>query len=135
MLYSSSRAGFKLTTWLVIGTDCIGNCKSNYHKITATTTPLCLIQLSTGFTMIRNTKYLAWNYHFTFSIYNVLSLIKPSISNPLKGSYSNNNPVLWKQFYSPIDIKNTQKKSCFIYAANINQQKQLQRNYIGNIIV
>jgi hypothetical protein len=28
--------GFKLTTLVVIGTDCIGNCKSNYHMITTT---------------------------------------------------------------------------------------------------
>jgi hypothetical protein len=27
--------GFKLTTSVVIGTDCIGSCKSNYHMITA----------------------------------------------------------------------------------------------------
>jgi hypothetical protein len=27
-------AGFKLTTLVVIGTDCTGNCKSNYHMIT-----------------------------------------------------------------------------------------------------
>jgi hypothetical protein len=33
-------AGFELTTLMVIGTDCIGNHKSNYHTIT-TTTPLC----------------------------------------------------------------------------------------------
>jgi hypothetical protein len=30
---------FELTTSVVIGTDCIGSCKSNYHTITATTTP------------------------------------------------------------------------------------------------
>ena len=28
---------FELTTSVVIGTDCIGSCKSNYHTITATT--------------------------------------------------------------------------------------------------
>ena len=33
--------GFKLTT-LVIGTDCIGSCKSNYHKITTTSAPQLL---------------------------------------------------------------------------------------------
>jgi hypothetical protein len=33
-------AGFELTTLVVIGTDCIGSCNSNYHTITATTTPL-----------------------------------------------------------------------------------------------
>ena len=35
--YTSSWAGFKLTTLVMIGTDCIGSCKSNYHTITATT--------------------------------------------------------------------------------------------------
>jgi hypothetical protein len=32
-------AGFKLTTLVVMGTDSIGSCKSNYHTITATTAP------------------------------------------------------------------------------------------------
>jgi hypothetical protein len=31
--------GFELSTPVVIGTDCIGSCKSNYHMITATTAP------------------------------------------------------------------------------------------------
>jgi hypothetical protein len=31
--------GVEHTTSVVIGTDCIGSCKSNYHTITATTTP------------------------------------------------------------------------------------------------
>jgi hypothetical protein len=31
--------GFDLTALVVIGTDCIGSCKSNYHMITATTAP------------------------------------------------------------------------------------------------
>ena len=30
-------AEFELTTWMVIGTDCIGSCKSNYHTITTKT--------------------------------------------------------------------------------------------------
>jgi hypothetical protein len=29
-------AGFELTALVVIGTDCIGSCKSNYHMITTT---------------------------------------------------------------------------------------------------
>ena len=36
MLYTSR---FDLTTSAVISTDCIGNWKSNYHTITATTAP------------------------------------------------------------------------------------------------
>ena len=31
--------GFELATLVVIGTDCIGSCKSNYHTITTTTAP------------------------------------------------------------------------------------------------
>ena len=33
-------AGFELTTLVVIGTDCIGSCKSNYHTITTTMPPM-----------------------------------------------------------------------------------------------
>jgi len=32
-------AWFELTTLVVVGTDCIGSCESNYHMITATTAP------------------------------------------------------------------------------------------------
>jgi len=32
-------AGFELTALMVIGTDCIGSYKSNYHAITTTATP------------------------------------------------------------------------------------------------
>jgi hypothetical protein len=39
MLYTSPWAGFELKTSVVIGTDCICSCKSNYHTITATMTP------------------------------------------------------------------------------------------------
>ena len=35
----SPLAGFKLTTLVVIGTDCTSSCKSNYHTITTMTTP------------------------------------------------------------------------------------------------
>ena len=36
MLYTSPSSRFELTTSVVIGTDCICSCKSNYHTITAT---------------------------------------------------------------------------------------------------
>jgi hypothetical protein len=35
MLYTWPWAEFELTTSVVIGTDCKGRCKSNYHTITA----------------------------------------------------------------------------------------------------
>ena len=39
MLYTSPWSRFKPTTSVVLDTDYIGRCKSNYHRITATTTP------------------------------------------------------------------------------------------------
>ena len=39
MLCSSPWSRFELTASVVIGTDCTGSCKSNYHSITATTAP------------------------------------------------------------------------------------------------
>jgi hypothetical protein len=35
--YTSSWMGLELTTLVVIGTDCIGSCNSNYHMIMTTT--------------------------------------------------------------------------------------------------
>jgi hypothetical protein len=35
MLYTLPWSRFKLTTSVVMGTDCIGSCESNYHTITA----------------------------------------------------------------------------------------------------
>jgi hypothetical protein len=37
--YTSPWTGFDLTTLVVIGTDCIGSCKSNYHAITTRKMP------------------------------------------------------------------------------------------------
>jgi hypothetical protein len=39
MLYTSPWSSFELTTLVVIGIDCIGSYKSNYHTITTTTAP------------------------------------------------------------------------------------------------
>jgi len=45
MLYTSPWSRFELTTSVVIGTDCIGSCKSNYHTIMATTAPYSMYEL------------------------------------------------------------------------------------------
>ena len=39
ILYTSPWSRIELTTSVMIGTDCIGSCKSNYNTITATTAP------------------------------------------------------------------------------------------------
>jgi hypothetical protein len=46
MLYTSPWSIFELTTSMVIDTDCIGSCKSNYHTITTTTAPWLHINIS-----------------------------------------------------------------------------------------
>jgi len=40
--YTSPWTGFKLTTLMVICTDCTGSCKSNYHMIPTTTVPFSI---------------------------------------------------------------------------------------------
>ena len=40
MLYTSPWSRFEHTTSVVVGIDCIGSCRSNYHAITATTNPV-----------------------------------------------------------------------------------------------
>ena len=45
-------AGFELTTFLVIDTDCIGSCKSNYHSIKTTTIPHCTLNKVIDWDMI-----------------------------------------------------------------------------------
>ena len=46
MLYTSPWSRFELTTSVVIGTDCIDSCKSNYHMITVTTAPFILEEIN-----------------------------------------------------------------------------------------
>jgi hypothetical protein len=41
-------AEFELTTLVVIGTDCIGSYKSNYHTITTTTAPVIELRLDSN---------------------------------------------------------------------------------------
>ena len=66
--------GFELTTLVVIGTDCIGSCKSNYHMITTTTTP----NIDTG--SFISTKF---SLHITMLLHAIYSC------NPISGSLFN----------------------------------------------
>jgi hypothetical protein len=44
MLYTSPWSRFELTTSVVMGIDCIGSCKYNYHAIMPTTAPLFVFE-------------------------------------------------------------------------------------------
>jgi len=54
----SPWAGFKLTTLVVIGTDCIGSCKSNSHTITTMMAPIQYFRIQTRW------KFLFFLNHF-----------------------------------------------------------------------
>jgi hypothetical protein len=68
MLYTSPWSRFKLTASVVIGTDCIGSCKSNYHAITVTSAPHRLNTnvdcrlLNDPCVQISRTRNPAWGY-------------------------------------------------------------------------
>jgi hypothetical protein len=72
MLYSSPWARVEPITSVVIGTDCIGSSKSNYHTITATTTP----------------KHLFMNDIAKFNIVLVSQYYNVSICTSIKSTYT-----------------------------------------------
>ena len=62
MLY---RTELELTTLVMVGTDCIGSCKSNYHTITTTTDPGVPVE-KTDLSQVSDTLY-----HIMFSEYEI----------------------------------------------------------------
>ena len=60
--------GFELKTLVVIGTDCIGSCKSNYHTIVTTTASQNRRYLK--FPAIRHKNWSLYLYLFYRSIWN-----------------------------------------------------------------
>ena len=51
---------FELTTLIVIGTDCTSSCKSNYHMITTTTTPIIMRERFAFISVLVTRIYLAY---------------------------------------------------------------------------
>jgi hypothetical protein len=69
MLYRVHLAwvGFELTT--LTGTDCIGNCKSNYHTITTMTTPKFIFAALNMNRLINSSAYSLFNFIRIFSMH------------------------------------------------------------------
>ena len=68
MLYTSPWVGVEPTTQVAMGTDCIGSCKSNYHRITTTTTSL-KIMMSRQSQVIIKGEYqttILWIYNISY---------------------------------------------------------------------
>ena len=64
--YTSPWTGFELTTSVVIGTDCTGSWKSNYHTITSTMAPklsfvLILVLLKLYYRILLLTRWMESN--------------------------------------------------------------------------
>jgi hypothetical protein len=78
--YISPWSGFELTTLVVIGIDCIGSGKSNYHTITTTTAPFhkCdLTKIALFKTGTNITLYLfQWKIYYKISIPDRISSIE-----------------------------------------------------------
>jgi hypothetical protein len=58
MLYRIHLAMNEFTTLVVIGTDSIGNCKSNYHMITTMTAPLRFNPLPAAIQVLKGDIYI-----------------------------------------------------------------------------
>jgi len=97
MLYTSPWTGFELTTLVVIGTDCRGSCKSNYHTITTTAAPGYMeFKLNGNLISIRHTVWhlflthaelpnLIYIYYFCFFKFSkyIFCQVKCHFSNPV----------------------------------------------------
>jgi hypothetical protein len=69
MLYRVQLAmnGDELTTLVMIGTDCTGSCKSNYHTIMTTTAPRFFMRLIiNGQISIIKIKYTYYSYFICY---------------------------------------------------------------------
>jgi hypothetical protein len=75
--YTSPWTGFELTTFVVVGTDCISSCESNYHTITT---------LSDWYKA--NLSFIIWNAEL-FYCQNKLKYIRIYLRHILKQRYNN----------------------------------------------
>jgi hypothetical protein len=85
--YASPWMGFELTTLVVIGTDCTGSCKSNYHTIKTTTAPN-LVEAVAGRNLsskwhrlinLSSTWYMSFGCHGIRSFSYRTTLMKPTL--------------------------------------------------------
>ena len=63
MLYTSPWTGSELTTSVVIGTDCIGSCKFNYHDVPSPYLGKihCLLPVTTLWLLLTDHPCVIWN--------------------------------------------------------------------------
>ena len=71
MLYTSPWSRLKLTTSLVIDTNCIGSCKYNYHTITATAATYIYQNVRVFYRPYRITRIL---FHTSYFLFNLITV-------------------------------------------------------------
>ena len=104
--YTSPWTGFKLTTLVVIGSDCTGSCKSNYHMITITTTAAPITPLvPSNFCNNHTTLFIqVWHKnHYNFIYISILiyqGLIEFGIS-VFKITFNTISFISWRSFLLP----------------------------------
>jgi hypothetical protein len=83
-------SGFELTTLVVIGTDCIGNYKSNFNTITITTVP----SISYSFPLFSFDHYLVLTFDIQILITPLLYSSLSSVNNRIyHNSIINSNKI------------------------------------------
>ena len=95
MLYTSPWSRFKFTTSVVVDTDCIGSCKSNYHTIMTTTAPF-------------------------ESLWNLLTHLYNTYLTSLKSSIINVLVIIWAYRTTTCKLKTKIKISKIIRFSNIS---------------
>jgi hypothetical protein len=89
LLYTSPWSRFKFTISVVIGTDCIGSCKSNYHTITVTTALMnsnihfqSIYRTSSKITKVKYNVYEMWYFDIlefnTIYVFNLMEVFPGS---------------------------------------------------------
>ena len=105
MLYTSPWSRFELTTSVVIGTDCRGSFKSNYHTIIATTAPRKLVPHKLlFFSLWDNLKLIVvhrWmitgNFTCKFLFFSLFFLAKPYFIHHLQDMHVDiNSQLSWR---------------------------------------
>ena len=113
--------GFELTTIVVIGTDCIGSYKSNYHMITNTTMTapgiitvvlMCKVNQDIGMRVKGNFIY---NYNFKCKMINIRMNITKKIISDICFSSKHTLSRMRNLFKRRCNTKQTQIRSQSIY--------------------
>ena len=96
--YTSQWAGFEFTTLVVIGTDCIGSCKSNCHTIMTTTDVSCRMRVMGSLTWNRKIYF----YNRKIWIFTVKSPMVDGVQSLGPGLKMGSNEEIKLRYYSLI---------------------------------